>query len=221
MQHLTIKALLLQLLLLLGATYTMAQVRAITSNGDEVMLYPNGTWEYISRQSNPYDYQEPPTAVGAGISGRHIGIIVRRQMLFVLRDGILEDVIIYDSKGQPAYSYREGIYQLPYGWQVKYEPFSERLIQFGPYQFKYQLLSERLERVGTCEIEYEMLSDRVRRIGGYEIRYNTFSNLIKGVGNIEILYDAFNERVTGLRGQNPNLEIYFMRQGKRRPLPML
>ena len=66
-----------------------------------------------------------------------------------------------------------------------------------------------------------MLSDRVRRIGGHEIRYNTFSNLIKGVGNIEILYDPFNERVTGLRGQNPNLEIYFMRQGKRRPLPLL
>lgn len=221
MQHFTLKALLLPLLLLLGATYAMAQVRAITSDGDEVMLYPNGTWEYINRRPNPYDYQEPPTAIGAGISGRHIGIIVRRQLLVVLRDGMLEDVIIYDSKGQPAYSYRDGVYQLPYGWQVRYEPLSDRVAQFGPYTFKYQMLSDRLERVGTCEIEYEMLSDRVRRIGGYDIRYDAFSNLIKRVGNIEILYDTFSERVTGLRGQNPNLEIYFMRQGKRRPLPLL
>ena len=83
------------------------------------------------------------------------------------------------------------------------------------------MLSDRLERVGTCEIDYEMLSDRVRRIGGYDIRYDAFSSLIKRVGNREILYDAFNERVTGLRGQDPNLEIYFMRQGKRRPLPFL
>lgn len=221
MQHFTIKTLLLQLLLLLGATYTMAQVRAITSNGDEVMLYPNGTWEYISRQPNPDDYREPSATVGAGISGRHIGVIVRKQLLFVLRDGVLEDVIVYDTKGQPAYSYREGVYQLPYGWQVRYEPLSDRVAQFGPYTFKYQMLSDRLERVGTCEIDYEMFSDRIRRIGGHEIRYNSFSNLIRGVGKIEILYDAFNERVTGLRGQDSNLEIYFMRDGKNRPLPLL
>ena len=117
MQHFTLKALLLPLLLLLGATYAMAQVRAITSDGDEVMLYPNGTWEYINRRPNPYDYQEPPTAVGAGISGRHIGIIVRRQLLVVLRDGMLEDVIIYEPQGCPlcndtGYAGRIGVYEM-------------------------------------------------------------------------------------------------------------
>lgn len=221
MQHFTLKALLLQLMLLLGATYTIAQVRAITSDGDEVMLYPNGTWEYISRQPNPYAYQEPSTPIGAGVSGKRIGIILRRKLLFVLRDGQLEDVIVYDTKGQPAYSYREGVYQIPYGWQVKYEPFSDRVTQFGPYEFKYHILSSRLERVGACDIDYEMFSDRIRRIGGYDIKYDSFSNLIRRVGNIEILYDAFKERVTGLRGQDPGVEIYFMRNGKSRPNPLL
>lgn len=164
MQHFTIKAILLPLLLLLGTVCATAQVRAITSDGDEVILYPNGTWEYLSSRPAPNPHPGASATIGAGASGKRVGILLNRQLLFVLREGQLEDLFIYNTRGQLVYSYREGIYQIPYGWRVEYEPLSDRVRQFGPYQFRYQLLSERLEQVGTCKIDYELLSERVRRI---------------------------------------------------------
>ena len=219
MQHLTIRAILLPLLLLLGAICATAQVRAITSDGDQVILYPNGTWEYLN--SRPEPHQEPSTTIGAGASGKRVGILLNRQLLFVLREGQLEDLFIYDSRGQLVYSYREGIYQIPYGWRVEYEPLSERVRQFGPYRFKYQLLSERLEQVGSYQVEYELLSERIRRIGDYSIRYDLLSNRITEFGSIRINYDPFTERIRGVSGTAPGVEIQFLRDGGGRPQPFL
>lgn len=219
MQHLTIRAILLPLLLLLGAVCATAQVRAITSDGDQVILYPNGTWEYLN--SRPAPHQKPSTTIGAGASGKRVGILLNRQLLFVLREGQLEDLFIYDSRGQLVYSYREGVYQIPYGWRVEYEPLSERVRQFGPYRFKYQLLSERLEQVGSCKIEYELLSERIRRIGDYSIRYDLLSNRITEIGDIRIEYDPFTERIRGVRGTAPGVNIRLMRDGGGRPQPFL
>lgn len=219
MQHLTIRAILLPLLLLLGAVCATAQVRAITSDGDQVILYPNGTWEYLN--SRPAPHQKPSTTIGAGASGKRVGILLNRQLLFVLREGQLEDLFIYDSRGQLVYAYREGVYQIPYGWRVEYEPLSERVRQFGPYRFKYQLLSERLEQVGSCKIEYELLSERIRRIGDYSIRYDLLSNRITEIGDIRIEYDPFTERIRGVRGTAPGVNIRLMRDGGGRPQPFL
>lgn len=219
MQHLTIRTILLPLLLLLGAICATAQVRAITSDGDQVILYPNGTWEYLN--SRPEPHQEPSTTIGAGASGKRVGILLNRQLLFVLREGQLEDLFIYDSRGQLVYSYREGIYQIPYGWRVEYEPLSERVRQFGPYRFKYQLLSERLEQVGSYQVEYELLSERIRRIGDYSIRYDLLSNRITEIGDIRIEYDPFTERIRGVRGTAPGVDIRLMRDGGGRPQPFL
>ena len=219
MQHLTIRAILLPLLLLLGAVCATAQVRAITSDGDQVILYPNGTWEYLN--SRPEPHQEPSTTIGAGASGKRVGILLNRQLLFVLREGQLEDLFIYDSRGQLVYSYREGIYQIPYGWRVEYEPLSERVRQFGPYRFKYQLLSERLEQVGSYQVEYELLSERIRRIGDYSIRYDLLSNRITEIGDIRIEYDPFTERIRGVRGTAPGVDIRLLRDGGGRPQPFL
>ncbi|WP_302777890.1 hypothetical protein [Porphyromonas uenonis] len=221
MQHFTIRAILLPLLLLLGTVYATAQVRAITSDGDEVILYPNGTWEYLSSRPVPNPHPGASATIGAGASGKRVGILLNRQLLFVLREGQLEDLFIYNTRGQLVYSYREGIYQIPYGWRVEYEPLSDRVRQFGPYQFRYQLLSERLEQVGTCKIDYELLSERVRRIGDYSIRYDLLSNLITEIGNIRIEYDPFTERIRGVSGTAPGVEIQFLRDGGGRPRPFL
>lgn len=221
MQHFTIKAILLPLLLLLGTVYATAQVRAITSDGDEVILYPNGTWEYLSSRPVPNSHPGASATIGAGASGKRVGILLNRQLLFVLREGQLEDLFIYNTRGQLVYSYREGIYQIPYGWRVEYEPLSDRVRQFGPYQFRYQLLSERLEQVGTCKIDYELLSERVRRIGDYSIRYDLLSNLITEIGNIRIEYDPFTERIRGVSGTAPGVEIQFLCDGGGRPQPFL
>ena len=221
MQHFTIKAILLPLLLLLGTVYATAQVRAITSDGDEVILYPNGTWEYLSSRPVPNSHPGASATIGAGASGKRVGILLNRQLLFVLREGQLEDLFIYNTRGQLVYSYREGIYQIPYGWRVEYESLSDRVRQFGPYQFRYQLLSERLEQVGTCKIDYELLSERVRRIGDYSIRYDLLSNLITEIGNIRIEYDPFTERIRGVSGTAPGVEIQFLRDGGGRPQPFL
>ena len=221
MQHFTIKAILLPLLLLLGTVYATAQVRAITSDGDEVILYPNGTWEYLSSRPAPNPHPGASATIGAGASGKRVGILLNRQLLFVLREGQLEDLFIYDTRGQLVYSYREGIYQIPYGWRVEYEPLSDRVRQFGPYQFRYQLLSERLEQVGTCKIDYELLSERVRRIGDYSIRYDLLSNLITEIGNNRIEYDPFTERIRGVSGTAPGVEIQFLRDGGGRPRPFM
>ncbi len=221
MQHFTIKAILLPLLLLLGTVYATAQVRAITSDGDEVILYPNGTWEYLSSRPAPNPYPGASATIGAGASGKRVGILLNRQLLFVLREGQLEDLFIYDTRGQLVYSYREGIFQIPYGWRVEYEPLSDRVRQFGPYQFRYQLLSERLEQVGTCKIDYELLSERVRRIGDYSIRYDLLSNLITELGGIRIEYDPFTERIRGVSGTALGVEIQFLRDGGGRPQPFL
>ncbi len=221
MQHFTIRAILLSLLLLLGVGRATAQVRAITSDGDEVILYPNGTWEYLNSRPAPNPYQEPSATIGAGASGKRVGILLNRQLFFILREGQLEDLFIYDTRGQLVYSYREGVYQIPYGWQVEYEPLSERVRQFGPYRFRYQLLSERLEQVGSCKIEYELLSERVRKVGNHSIRYDLLSNRITEIGNIRISYDPFTERIRGVSGTAPGVEIQFLRDGGGRPQPFL
>lgn len=221
MQHFTIRAILLSLLLLLGAGYATAQVRAITSDGYQVILYPNGTWEYLNSRPDPYPYQGPSTTIDAGASGKRVGILLNRQLFFILREGQLEDFFIYDTRGELVYTYREGIYHIPYGWQVEYEPLSERVRQFGPYQFRYQLLSERLEQVGACKIEYELLSERVRKIGDYRIGYDLLSNRITEIGNIRINYDPFTERIRGVSGTAPGVEIQFLRDGGARPRPFL
>ena len=42
---------LIALILCLIATQAIAQTKAITSNGDEVVLYDDGTWKYVSKQA--------------------------------------------------------------------------------------------------------------------------------------------------------------------------
>lgn len=42
------KKLLIILILLLSINYLHAQINAITETGDEVLLYPDGTWAYLN-----------------------------------------------------------------------------------------------------------------------------------------------------------------------------
>lgn len=211
MKHFTIWILLQQLLLLVGASYLLAQTRAITSEGHEVILYPNGTWEYL--QSSPRPNQQPPVSVAAGATGRRVGILMHRQLLFVLNDGKLEDLLIYDNRGNLVFSYREGAYHLPYGWHVQYALGSNRVRSVGPYEFEYDILSGRLEEVGDYDIEYDFLSDRIEEIGDVRIDYDFMTGRIKRVGGIRIEYDFFTNDVERITGRDSRVELHFMREG--------
>lgn len=224
MRHLT-TSLIGLLLLLTSVALAQAQTRAITSDGCEVILYPNGTWAYIQGQPAPYPQPsigaDEPVTIERGASGRRVGILIHRQLLFVLNDGQLEDLYIYDTRGRLAYSYREGVYQLPYGWRVQYELGSERVRQVGPHAFKYHWSSGQLEQVGMYELEYDLLSNRVTEIGDYDVEYDFFTNRISEVGDIKIEYDHFTKGIKEIRGKERNVEVYFLRDDRSRPQPFL
>ncbi len=209
-----IQKILIQLALCLsGALYLSAQIRAVTSDGDEVVLYSNGTWAYVDRNSST----EPPVSIDAGASGRHVGIMIQRRLLFILTDGQLEDLLIYDNNGRPIFSYRDGAYRLPYGWKVQYDLGSNRPRRVGPYTFEYHWRSGRLEKVGDYKIDYDFISDRVEAIGYYQIEYDFMSGRLSKVGDITISYDLLTKGIEQITGHETGVEIYFMSDGKYRP----
>lgn len=218
--------LLLWALLLLGGSATAsAQIRATTEEGATVLLYSDGTWSYLyghdrriddwsnrrignwgdSRRSHQsYRY--------AWASGQRFAIALEGKLFFIVNEGKLEDLYLYDPQGGLVYTYREGVMWVPYDWPVRYGLGEEgrRPRQIGPYTFKYSFFDGKLEQIGDYKIKYRFHDDRVEQIGSYEIRYEFHTGRLSQVGDLQIEYDFLTDGVKEVSGSEPGLQLYFL-----------
>ena len=131
-------------LLLIGALTTSgaAQMRAITQDGQVVLLYPDGTWryEYDSNRRDDYSWGRGDSQINidAGATGKRFGALIDGHLYFIINDGQLEDLYIYDARGRVVYSLQDGIDRVPFDWTIQYNIGNARRIRkLGPYEFEY------------------------------------------------------------------------------------
>lgn len=204
-----------------GGVTASAQIRATTEYGDRVILYPDGTWRYIGQYddgiNNGYGWGDDQVNIDAGASGKRFAVVLDdHQLFFVIDNGQLEDIYIYDRRGGLVYTYREGIKRVPYNWTIQYDTgFEQRLRKLGPYTFEYNWHSGKLERLGEYEIEYRFHDDRVEQIGNYSIDYDFRTGRVSEVGNIRIEYEFMTNGIRGISGREPSLQLYLLSDRRR------
>lgn len=119
--------LILMLFFTAGATTLWAQQRATTLTGIEVILYDDGTWEYVHNQD---DFADDDVIFEEGGTGKSAEILIKNDLLFTLENGMLKN------------------FRILHGGTRLYDNMSGKLRKIGPYEIKYGLVSERLEQVG-------------------------------------------------------------------------
>lgn len=168
-----------------NAFYVHAQQRAITSNGVEVILFNDGTWEYADRHN---DYSDD-ILIEEGGSGKSAEIVIKNDLVFTLENGMLKN------------------FRVLRGGTRLYDNMNGKLRKIGPYEIKYNFASERLEQVGPYRIKYDFSTDRVTQIGDYRIEYDFRTDRISRIGNTQFEYSFFNDKLTEIRGNTPGLRI--------------
>ena len=181
-------------LLLIGAIATSgaAQMRAITQGGQVVLLYPDGTWRY---EYDSWGRGDSQINIDAGATGKRFGALIDGHLYFIINDGQLEDLYIYDARGRVVYSLQDGIDRVPFDWTIQYDIGNARRIRkLGPYEFKYHWRTGQLEKVGNYQIEYHFHNNKVERIG-----------------NIRINYDFMTDGIESISGREERVMLYLLR----------
>lgn len=161
-----------------------AQQYAVTENGKRVILYRDGTWEYL-RDS---DFPKENTRI-EGESGKSADLLIDNDILIVLEDGYLDHFTILT------------------GGLRLYDEMSGKLKKIGRYEIEYDFHTERIKRIGKYGIEYDFHSDKVKKIGPYPIEYDFHTDKISRIGNTHLKYSFFNGKLTEISGDTPNIEI--------------
>ena len=69
-----------------------------------VLLYPDGTWryEYDSNRRDDYSWGRGDSQINidAGATGKRFGALIDGHLYFIINDGQLEDLYIYDARGR-------------------------------------------------------------------------------------------------------------------------
>lgn len=205
-------------LLLIGAIATSgaAQMRAITQGGQVVLLYPDGTWryEYDSNRRDDYSWGRGDSQINidAGATGKRFGALIDGHLYFIINDGQLEDLYIYDARGRVVYSLQDGIDRVPFDWTIQYDIGNARRIRkLGPYEFKYHWRTGQLEKVGNYQIEYHFHNNKVERIGQYRIDYDFRTERLSQFGNIRINYDFMTDGIESISGREERVMLYLLR----------
>lgn len=198
------------------ATSGVAQMRAITQSGREVLLYPDGTWQYENSNNGLDDYGwgrgDSQINIDSGASGKRFGALIDRRLYFIINDGQLEDLYIYDDRGSVAYSLREGVKRVPFNWTIQYDIGTKgRIRKLGPYEFEYNWLTGQLEKVGNYQIEYHFHNNKVERIGRYRIEYDFHTERLSQFGNLHIEYDFISDSIERIIGREENVMLYLLR----------
>ena len=211
----------LLILMLLGllqgafSTSLTAQIRAYTERGETVLLYPDGTWTYDRGSSygewqgwgrRSIDPNDSKVYIDRGSSGKSAELIIKGELVFTLKNGLLDNIQILDRFGQVLYDHKTGDATYTSGAEIRYD-FDNRLIRYGRYDIKYRFSDDKPEKFGPYVIDYDFGSDRVKRIGSYIIEYDFFTDRIKRIGNVIIDFDRFHERIRSIKGSNPGMII--------------
>lgn len=203
-------------LILLTTLPSLAQIRAITEDGRSVILFRDGTWQYDRGQNpwenhpnNPFWQQPSEFNVDPGATGKSVDIVIKEELVFQLRDGLLTDFLILDKRGNIIYSMSKGVQSLPFDWRVQYELGSDRVSSVGPYKLEYEFHTDRIENIGGYKIQYSFFDNRVEQIGNLAIKYDFHTDRITQIGKFKIEYNFFNNQVEKISGTNPGVILYF------------
>ena len=170
-------------IIFLAITYVptiYAQQYAVTEDGREVVLYGNGTWEYL----RPHYLEETTQETGTKAH-----ILIDKEIVIILNNGFLEDFSV-----------------LTDGYRL-YDEMSGKIKRIGHYNIEYEFHTERLKKIGEYTIEYDFLTDRVKKIGNYPVEYDFHSEKISRIGNTRFKYSFFNGKLTDISGHTPGLKI--------------
>lgn len=193
---------LLSVLFFLLSASMSAQQHAVTNDGEVVILYNDGTWQYLNREGshNPaYPSSKPHRrgnhSFGYSSHGAPDGtvaeIIINDEISFTINNGELVDFRLFS-----------------YDNYTIYDDFSGQIKRIGDFEVEYESFSNKIRRLGPYRIEYELSSGRVKRIGNYPIEYELLSSKISRVGNTRFSYGLLNGRLSEVRGETPRVKIY-------------
>lgn len=166
---------------ILYAPSVQAQQYAVTEDGRSIILYNDGTWEYL--HSLKHHQQETEEI------GRNARIITSNEIIFFLIDGQLDDVSI-----------------LTNGVKL-YDKMSGKLRRIGPHEIEYEFHTDRLKRVGKYAINYDFHTGKVKKIGEYPIEYDFHTGKISRIGNTHFEYSFFHGKLTDISGNTPGIDI--------------
>lgn len=176
--------LLLALSLTSFSQYMFAQQYAVTESGKRVILYGDGTWEYLRDSGFPKEHIRIE-----GESGKSADILIENDLLIVVEDGFLDHFSVLT------------------GGLRLYDEMSGKLKKIGRYEIEYDFHTERIKKIGKYTIEYDFHTDKVKKIGPYPIEYDFHTDKISRIGNTRLKYSFFNGKLTEISGDTPGIEI--------------
>jgi hypothetical protein len=160
---------------------TYAQQNAVTDDGRKVILYMDGSWEYLhTHEHHPEEEEE---------SGRKAHILLGKDIMIYLDNGQLADFSV-QSKGPRLYDNMNG-----------------KLNRIGRYDIEYDFHTDRVKKIGSYAIEYDFHTNRVKKIGDYPIEYDFHTGKISRVGNTRFEYSFFHGKLTNISGDTPGVKI--------------
>lgn len=203
--------------LLFVAEGAFAQVRAYTEDGIQVLLYPDGTWS-ASRDPFGSDYGRRPDIVPfdpnesrvdiLGGDLKSVEIMIRGEIIFVLKNGYLDNIRIIDPRGYQLFDMKTGEAVRTARNNVIFD--RNRIVRYGRYDFKYAFHDGVLERVGPYDIEYEFPNNKkVERIGNLKIEYDFFTDRIERIGGVRLHFDGIRGPLDRVSGSNEGVILTF------------
>ncbi|MDY6148906.1 MAG: hypothetical protein SPI35_07830 [Porphyromonas sp.] len=203
------KPLLLGILLIGFLWATHGQQIATTSDGTQVILYNDGTWEYASRQiGNRPSWDIPNDAavwVAPGTEYRSAEITINKEVRFKIENGILENVQLLH-RGFVVYDHQTGVVDRSFFRRVKYD-MKGRVERLGNWGIEYDFLSGAIKKIGRYPIEHSFITNKIERVGSLKIEYEFDTERIKRIGNMRIEYDFFSKQVEEIKGENKGVQI--------------
>lgn len=160
---------------------TYAQQHAVTEDGRRVILYMDGSWEYL------HIHEQHPEAEKE--NGKKVRILLGKEITIFLDNGQLVDFSV-QSRGPRLYDEMDG-----------------KLKKIGRHEVEYDFHTERVKRIGGYTIEYDFFTDRVKKIGDYPVEYDFHTDKIARIGNTRFKYSFFNGKLTDISGDTPGVKI--------------
>lgn len=158
-----------------------AQQYAFTEDGRRVVLYEDGSWEYLEIQE---DHSQSDEEIG-----KKARINIGRDITIFLDNGRLADFSV-NSPGPRLYDNMTG-----------------KLKRIGNYEIEYDFHTDRVKRIGGYTIEYDFHTKRVKKIGNYPVEYDFHTEKISRVGNTRFEYSFFHGKLTNVLGETPGVRV--------------
>lgn len=181
-----------------------AQIVAVTSNGDRVLLFPNGTWRYDDERGPLDPFPQDPWE-----RSPYTEVLVRstaqgENAVITLQDGLVLTI----EKGQIVdYSYYR-----PYSWgnrdERSWDDYHKRYDRIGQHRIEYDFITGKIERIGPHKIKYDFFTEGVSQIDNLRIEYDRNTLKMNSIGSTRLIYDVWHRRLEEVKaGKDQGIRI--------------